>query len=257
MYSDTSVTGVVSDVTVHWPGLACWLDFPISAGSSGRSLEHCFSGQFDVTGIPGGLRIRFGRIWLNPASVTTLLLLMDYVDLIPIGLWPRCFFCSGSLAGTVVWLLFIRQYIFALLLMVLLADSRGIPLTTVSCWAPPRNMRGLAHVSYVLPGWDGVLNISLVYGWWTSFRNYLVTGSLLFAAPVWSEIVLCLPRVLTEFLRWTVVDTSWRKSDIWWMCSMASGTDRTCVDVCPAARGCSSEGHVHTEQSLYSSSNSG
>ena len=48
-----------------------------------------------------------------------------------------------------MWLLFIRQYIFALLLMVLLADSRGIPLTTVSCWAPPRNMRGLAHVSYM------------------------------------------------------------------------------------------------------------
>ena len=42
MYSDTSVTGVVSDVTAHWPGLACWPDFPISAGSSGRSLEHCF-----------------------------------------------------------------------------------------------------------------------------------------------------------------------------------------------------------------------
>ena len=62
MYFDTSVTGVVSDVTVHWPGLACWLDFPISAGSSGRSLEHCFSGQFDVTGIPGDMRIRFGRI---------------------------------------------------------------------------------------------------------------------------------------------------------------------------------------------------
>ena len=53
---------VVSDVTVHWPGLACWPDFPISAGSSGRSLEHCFLGQFDVTGIPGGLRIRFRRI---------------------------------------------------------------------------------------------------------------------------------------------------------------------------------------------------
>ena len=178
MYSDTSVTRVVSDVTVHWPGLACWPDFPISAGSSSRSLEHCFSGQFDVTGIPGSLRIRFRRIWLNPASMTTLLLLMDYVDLIPIGLWPRCFFCSGSLAGTVVWLLFIRQYIFALLLLLLLADSRGIPLTTVSCWAPPRNMRGLAHESYVLPGCDGAWYISLVNGWWTSFRNYLVTGSL-------------------------------------------------------------------------------
>ena len=164
MYSDTSVTGVVSDVTAHWPGLACRPDFPISSGSSGRSLEHCFSGQFDVTGIPGGLRIRFVRIWLNLASVTTLLLLMDYVDLSLIGLWPRCFFCSGSLAGTAVWLLFIRQYIFALLLMVLLADSRGIPLTTVSCWAPPRNMRGLDHVSYVLPSWDGALNISLMYG---------------------------------------------------------------------------------------------
>ena len=215
MYSDTSVTRVVSDVTVHWPGLACWPDFPISAGSSSWSLEHCFSGQFDVTGIPGSLRIRFRRIWLNPASMTTLLLLMDYVDLIPIELWPRCFFCSGSLAGTVVWLLFIRQYIFALLLMLLLADSRGIPLTTVSCWAPPRNMCGLAHVSYILPGCDGVWYISLVYGWWTSFRNYQVTGSLLFAAPVWSEIVLCLPRVLTKFLRCTVVDTSRIKSDIW------------------------------------------
>ena len=210
------------------------------------------------------------------------------VDLIPIGLWPRCFFCSGSLAETVVWLLFICQYIFALLLMVLLADSHGIPLTTVSCWAPPRNMRGLAHVSYVLLGWDGALNISLVYGWWTSFRNYLVTGSLLFAAPVWSEIVLFLPRVLTEFLRWILLK---ERANIWWMCSMASGTDRTCVDgfggdspvqdpvswnsrgsdftiwtrrssgrsrlTSPAARGCSSVGHVHSEQSLYSSSNSG
>ena len=47
---------------------------------------------------------------------------------------------------------------------------------------------------------------------------------------VWSEIVLCLTRVLTEFLRWTVVDTYRIKSDIWWMCSMASGTDRTGVD---------------------------
>ena len=147
MYSDTSVTGVISDVTVHWPGLACWPDFPISTGSSVRSLEHCFSGQFDATGIPGGLRIRFGRIWLNPASVTSLLLLMDYVDLILIGLWPRCFFYSRSLAGTVMWLLLIRQYIIALLLMVLLANSRGIPLTTVLCWAPPRNMCELDHVS--------------------------------------------------------------------------------------------------------------
>ena len=99
MYSDTSVTRVVSDVTVHWPGLACWPDFPISAGSSSGSLEHCFSVQFDVTGIPGGLRIRFGRIWFTPASVTTLLLLMDYIDLIPIGLWSRCFFCSDHWQG--------------------------------------------------------------------------------------------------------------------------------------------------------------
>ena len=113
----------------------------------------------------------------------------------------KVFLLQRSLAGTVVWLLFIRQYIFALLLMALLADSRGIPLTTVSCWAPPRNMRGLAHVAYVLPGCDGAWYISLVYGWLTSFRNYLVTGLLLFAASVWGEIVLCLPQVLTEFLR--------------------------------------------------------
>ena len=163
------------DMTVHWPGLACGPDFPKSTGSSGRSkstgssdrtLGHCFSGQIDVAGVPGGLRFRFGRILLKPAGMTTLLLL-GYVDLSPIGLRPRCFFYSGSLTWTVVWLLFICQYIFALLLMVLLTDSRGIPLTTVSCWAPPRNMRGLVHVSYVPagPGWCTVYKpcVRMVY----------------------------------------------------------------------------------------------
>ena len=178
----------------------------------------------------------------------------------------------------------VRQYIFALLLMLLLPDSRGIPLTTVSCWAPPRSMRGLAHVSHVLPGWDGALHISLVYGWWTSFRNYLVTGSLLFAAPVWSEIVPCLPRVLTEFLRWTVIDTSQRKSEylvdvqlgVWnrpylcgWFRRRFSGSGPSLLEfsgvglynlntkVFRTFSAYEPEGHVHSEQSLYSSSNSG
>ena len=35
MYSDTSVTGVVSDMTVHWPELACRPDFLKPVGSSG------------------------------------------------------------------------------------------------------------------------------------------------------------------------------------------------------------------------------
>ena len=42
MYSDTSVTGVVLDVTAHWPGLACRPDFLKSARSSGRSLALLF-----------------------------------------------------------------------------------------------------------------------------------------------------------------------------------------------------------------------
>ena len=80
MYSDTSVTGVVSYVTVHWPGLACRPDFLKSTGSSGRSLGHCYSSQIDVTGIPCSLMIRFGTFLLEPAGVATLLLMLDYVD---------------------------------------------------------------------------------------------------------------------------------------------------------------------------------
>ena len=123
-------------------------------------------------------------------------------------------------------LLFIYHYIIALLLMVLVADSRWIPLTTVSRWAgrpgvcsgsplvhwmwaglqaPPGNVIGHAHVSYVIPGRDGAWYISHVFGWCTSFRNCLVTGSLLFASPVRSEIVLCLPQVLTKFLQWLML----------------------------------------------------
>ena len=91
--------------------------------------------------------------------------------------------CQEVLAGTG------RRGIIALLLMVLFADSRGIPLTTVLRWAgrpcvcsgsplvhwkwaelqaPPRNVLGHAHVSYVIPGWDGARYISHVFGWCTS-----------------------------------------------------------------------------------------
>ena len=176
IYSNTSVTGVVSDVTVHWPGFACRPDFLKSVGSSGWSLGHCYLSQIDVTGIPCGMIIRFGKFLLVPAGVATLLLMLDYVDSGPIGLWARCLFSSRSLTGEVMWSLFICQYIIALLLMVLVADSRGIPLTTVSSWAgrpgvcsgsplmhwrgaglraPPKNILKHAHVSYVIPGRDG------------------------------------------------------------------------------------------------------
>ena len=70
MYSDTSVTGVVSDVTAHWPSLACWPDFPISAVSSVQSLEHCFSGQFEVMGIPGGLENPFWENLVESGKLT-------------------------------------------------------------------------------------------------------------------------------------------------------------------------------------------
>ena len=140
--------------------------------------------------------------------------------------------------------LFICHHIIALLLMVLVADSRGIPLTTMSRWAGrpgvrsgsplvhwkgtglqalPRNVLGHAHVSYVIPGRDGARYISHVFGWCTSFQNCLVTGSLLFAAPIQSGIVLCLLRVLTKFLWWTVVNASQKKSDAWWMCNISQG----------------------------------
>ena len=169
--------------------------------------------------------------------MAALLLVFDYAHPCPIGLWPRC--------------LFICHHINALLLMVLVADSRGITLTTVSRWAGrpgvrsgsplvhwkgaglqalPRKVLGHAHVSYVIPGRDGVRYINHGFGWCTSLRNCLVTGSLLFAAPVRSGIVLCLPRVLTKFLWWTVVNASRIKSDTWWMCNMASGTDRPGAD---------------------------
>ena len=62
MCSDCNVAGMVSDMTVHWWGLACWPDVPIS--------------KFDVTEILGGLGIRFGRIRLSPAGVTPVMLLM-------------------------------------------------------------------------------------------------------------------------------------------------------------------------------------
>ena len=78
MYSDTSVTGVVLDVTVLWPGLACRPDFLKSAGSSCWSLEHCYSSQIDVTGISGGLTIHFGFL-LEPAGVAILLLMLTRV----------------------------------------------------------------------------------------------------------------------------------------------------------------------------------
>ena len=42
--------------------------------------------------------------------------------------------------------------------------------------APPGNVFGHAHVSYVIPGRDGARYISHVFGWCTSFRNCLVTG---------------------------------------------------------------------------------
>ena len=137
MYSKTSVTGVVSKVTVHWPGSAYRPDLLNSAGSSGR------------------------------VSV------VDHVDPCSTGLWPGCLFSSRSLAGEVLRSLFICHYVIALLLMVL---------------------------------------------------------SLLFTAPVRGGIVLCLPRVLIEFLRWTVVNVSRIKSSTWWMCNMASGTDRPGAD---------------------------
>ena len=67
--------------------------------------------------------------------------------------------------------------------------------------ASPMNVLGHINVS----SWrDGELYISSMFVWWTSFGTSLVTGSLLFAAPVRSGTVLCLPRVSTDFLQWTV-----------------------------------------------------
>ena len=43
-----------------------------------------------------------------------------------------------------------------------------------------------------------------MFVWWTSLGASLVTGSLLFAAPVHSGTVLCLLRGSTDFLQWTV-----------------------------------------------------
>ena len=86
MYSDTSVTGDFSGIV--------------------------FRGNFMLRESQAALIIRFGKILLEPAGVTTLLLLLDYVDSDLIGLWPRCFCSSGSLTGMVMWLLFICQYIF-------------------------------------------------------------------------------------------------------------------------------------------------
>ena len=67
--------------------------------------------------------------------------------------------------------------------------------------APPMSM--LRH-TVVSSRSDGELYVSSVFFWWNSLETSLVTGSLLFAAPICCGIVLCLSRVLADFLLWAV-----------------------------------------------------
>ena len=103
--------------------------------------------------------------------------------------------------------------VFLTMLIVLVAACRTAPLRPDVCLHSPRVglpvsrgiLLGHAHVSPVLPGRDSTRYIIHGFGRSTSHRTCLVTGSLLFAAPVHGGIVLWLPRVLPGFLRWTVV----------------------------------------------------
>ena len=82
-------------------------------------------------------------------------------------------------------------------------------------------------MSHVVPSRGGaqyISHVSHVFGFSTSLPTSLVTRSLLLAAPVHGDIGLPSPRVLIEFLWWTVVIASRISSKFWWMCDMASGT---------------------------------
>ena len=86
----------------------------------------------------------------------------------------------------------------------------------------PSNERAQTHQCVIQPG--GCAVISSVFVWWTSLGASLVTGSLLFAAPVRSGTVLCLPRGSTDFLQWTVDSISRITSGAWLMNGMATLT---------------------------------
>ena len=63
--------------------------------------------------------------------------------------------------------------------------------------APPMSVLGHTVVS----SWSaGELYISSAFFWWNSLETSLVTGSLLFVAPISRGIVLCLSRVSADFL---------------------------------------------------------
>ena len=82
----------------------------------------------------------------------------------------------------------------------------------------------LGHVraSRVLPGRDEAWYIGCEFGWSTSIRVRLVTGSLLFPAPQRSGIMSWLLRVLVRFMWWTVVGDFRLVTDVWWTCDMAT-----------------------------------
>ena len=112
----------------------------------------------------------------------------------------------------------VYYYTITVIMIVTSADYLGIPMTTLSrleggqCerseWplvqsqgaglmAPPMSVLGHTVVSSCS---DGELYISSVFLWWNSLGTALVTGSLLFAAPVRCGIVLRLSRVSADFV---------------------------------------------------------
>ena len=123
-----------------------------------------------------------------------------------------------------------------------MSDDRGIPITTrshlegdrgeLSDWllvqsqgagltAPPMSVLGHTVVSSRS---EGELYISSVFLWWSSLGTPLVTGSLLFTAPVRGGIVLRLLRVLADFLPWTVDGISRTTSGDRLVLNMATGS---------------------------------
>ena len=106
----------------------------------------------------------------------------------------------------------------AVLMNVTTADGRGIPMTMLShleggrferpewplvvsqgtgLMAPPMSVLGHTVVSFRS---DGELYIWSVFFWWNSLETSLMTGSLLFVAPVRRGIVLRLSQVSADFL---------------------------------------------------------
>ena len=171
-----------------------------------------------------------------------LLLVFGDVDPGSGRIWPGCSLSRRLLAKDVMQWPLVCQNMFASLMIVRSADDRGVPMTTVSRWAvgpggrsdwslvqlqgaglmaPPMNMLGHINVS----SWrDGELYISSVFLWWTSLGTSLVTGSLLCATPVRSGTILCLPRVSTDLLQWTVDSISRITSGARLVNGMATGT---------------------------------